>query len=478
MERFKNKKLLMWGGITLAAALVIGGVVAARGGASDEETVIVERRDVVEEVRVSGTVEATIVSDLGFDANGTVRDVLVGTGDTVTKGELLATLSLGTLAAELQSAKAAVAVKRAQTSNTAINIDALREKHDTLVENARIKLYSEGLIAEPKSSTYTETPPSISGRYVGPSGTYKVTIRRAAQSDRSDLYVFDMEDIEPVEISKTGATPLGTKGLYVTFAGQASAYEDTTWFVTIPNTKSASYAENYSAYQDALRERDRALEEAQAELRSASAGTSVASAELAQAEAEVARIQALIEERRLRAPFAGTITAVDIDPGESVTAGTPAISLISNDGFGVEVDLPEIDSIKVRTGNAVAVVLDAFGDTTLAATVASVNRTETVVDGVSVYEARIAFTDADDRITSGMTADVTITTDKKEGVLAVPARAITYRPDGTTYALVRQAGSTKATATDIATGLRGSDGFVEVTAGLAEGDIVVIPVAR
>lgn len=472
MNWIKNNRYIA-GGIGLVIIIILGFVVFG-GGNGDQETVSVVRRDVTEEVRIAGTVEARIVSDLGFEASGIVRNVAVEVNDAVYRGKTLVSLGLGTLGAELQSAQAALAIKRAENSNTSINIDAIREKHDTLVVNSHIELLSNDLVAEPKSDTYTQVPPTISGRYDGKEGTYKFTVRSATQVGESELFVFDMEDVEPIEVEKTGSTPLGSHGLFVTFPTAPNNYRDTTWYVEIPNVKSDSYASNYSAYQDALRERDRAIDEAEAQLRAEGAGSSVAEAELSQAEAEVARIQALIGQRILSAPFDGIVTAVDVDPGESVSANDPVVSLISNDGFGVEVDLPEVDSIKVRVGNPVSITLDALSTETFTGSVVSVSRGETLVDGVSVYEARIALDAEDERIVSGMTADVSIETNKRTAVLAIPARAIKYREDGTPFVTVKDLETEDTEEKEIVVGLRGSDGFTEITAGLAEGDSVII----
>ncbi len=465
----------MWGGGALALVLIVVGIVIARGGNGDYEKVTVSRRDITEEVRVSGTVEARIISDLGFETGGVVRDVRVKESDVVFAGQTLARLGLGTLPAELQSAQADVAIKQSEVNNTAINLDTIKEKQDTLVRNAKITLFSDDLVAEPKSDVYTQTPPLISGRYTGIEGIYKLVIHPRSTDNHSDLFVFGPEEPGPVEISETAPTPIGTHGLFVTFPTDPRDYEETSWYIAIPNTKSNSYAENYNAYQDALRERQRALDEASSDIRE-QGSISIATAELQKAEADVARIQALIGERILRAPFTGTVTSVVIDPGESVTSGTSVISLISNDAFGVAVDLPEIDSFKVHTGDPATILLDAFPDTPFAGTVASVNRAETMVDGVSVYESRVAFIEEDPRVASGMTADVSIVTDTRQDVLAVPARAIQYHNDGTTYVLVVTDSDDKREV-EVAVGLRGSDGFVEVAAGLSESDIVLVPTA-
>lgn len=229
--------------------------------------------------------------------------------------------------------------------------------------------------------------------------------------------------------------------------------------------RSIIYAANYSTYQ-----------QAEADLRTQHGGTTVVAAELQKAQAEVARIQAQIAQRTLTAPFTGTVTVINVDPGESVSVNTPVLSLISNDGFGVTVDLPEVDSIKVNVGDPVAITLDAFGDgVVFPGTVASVNRGEKLVDNVSVYEARIAFNEQDPRIASGMTAQVTITTNRADNALSIPVRAVKYRQDsGTPYVLVEDPNSGDTHEVDITTGMRSSDSFFEVLSGLSEGDTVLV----
>ena len=153
MNWIKNNRLIA-GTIGLVIIIILGFVVFG-GGNGNQEVVAVERRDVTEVVRIAGTVEARIVSDLGFETSGIVRDVAVDVNDIVYRGQTLVSLGLGTLGAELQSAQASLAIKRAEHANTSVNLDAIRDKQDTLVANAYSELLSNDLIAEPKSSTYT-----------------------------------------------------------------------------------------------------------------------------------------------------------------------------------------------------------------------------------------------------------------------------------------------------------------------------------
>ncbi|MCI0619541.1 efflux RND transporter periplasmic adaptor subunit [Candidatus Wolfebacteria bacterium] len=153
----KRKKLWFFVGVIALVFIIVGSAFARQSSKNGAEIVTVTRRDLAETVTIAGTVEAKTVSDLGFEVSGIVYDVYVKTDDTVYAGAPLVTLNLGTLPAELQSAQASLAIKRAEVGNTLTSLDAVREKQDTLVENARRTLLSEGLVAEPSSSSYTLT---------------------------------------------------------------------------------------------------------------------------------------------------------------------------------------------------------------------------------------------------------------------------------------------------------------------------------
>lgn len=466
-----NKKISI--GIVLGIS-ILGIIIASSSKKEVTETIVVARQDVVEHVRVAGRVEADIAANMGFEQGGSVRSVSVAVNDRVRKGQRLVSLDLGTLPAELASAQASVAIKRAQIQNTQTNINSIKDKQDALVATAYQNLLSQNLVAEPESSTYTQTPPVVTGRYSGTEGVYKIIIDRGVQNNPT-IRTFDLERTPEQTIAKTGPTPLGTRGLFISFPDTLANYIDTVWYVALPNNKSTQYVSLYNTYQEALRERDRVLADAEASLRGQTAGVSIAQAELMQAQAEVARIQALMSQRILTAPFDGVVTGVQVSVGESVTPGSGVVSMNSEGLLGVEVDLPEIDSVKVMTGDVATITFDAFGDgEVFTGTVTSVNRAETIVDGVSVYEARIVFDTQDDRIVSGMTTDVIIETNRKDDVLAIPARALTYLPDGTPTVTVHRDEKTSEQRT-VVTGIRGSNSFVHIVAGLDEGEVISIP---
>lgn len=470
LNKFIANKKLLYSSVGVLFALVVL-VFFFLGNGNGKEIVSAEVRNLSEIVQVSGTVEAESVANLGFQVSGTVSSVSVKTNQMVYQGQELLRLNLGTLPAELKSAQADLSITKAQNSNTQINLDTIKQKQDSLVASAYATLLSSNLESEPSDSDYSQTPPVISGRYYGPEGTYKLIISRGNQSDDALLSVFGAETVRDVDISKTSATKLGTRGLYVSFPDSISDYYETIWYVTIPNTKSSSYVANYNAYQEAIKERDRAIEEATENLRAQSVG-SIAQAEITRAESAVEKIQAEISKHIIRSPFAGIVASLDIDPGEAVNAGTSVVTVISDSKLGIEIDLPEIDSIKVNVGNPVSITLDALGEEKFSGVVESVNRTETMVDGVAVYEARIIFDNPDPRIISGMTAEVSITTNKKESVISVPLRSVKQKSNGDFYVTtIDPSGKEKEAVVTV--GLRSSDGYAEIISGLNENEKVV-----
>lgn len=455
----------------VVVALVAGAVVLLSGnGRSQGEFLTVAPGDFVQEVSVSGKVIAAQEVDLAFPESGRVASIAVEVGDTVGAGASLASLASGTLISELRAAEANLVLQRAKARNTTVNLDEVRREQDTLVASAYRDLLSDGLAAVPVSS-YATQPPTITGLYEGPEGTYRINIDRKANSQDRELQTFGLEQTGPVTILDDEPTHLGTRGLFIAFPDDMSSYDDTTWEVTIPNKKSASYLANYNAYQEALRTRDRRLAEAESELRAGSSG-SVAEAEIQQAEAEVARMQAAIAERTLRAPFTGVVTAVHAKLGSTMAPNEPAISMISAGALQIESYVPEINIPLIEVGDAAMVTLDAYGaDVEFAARVVSIDPAETERDGVSTYRIILQFEDRDERVRSGMTANVVITTDERKGVLSVPRGAVQER-EGKKYVRVKIDGSIEER--EVATGAVSSLGNVEVLLGLSSGDVVVL----
>jgi len=194
---------------------------------------------------------------------------------------------------------------------------------------------------------------------------------------------------------------------------------------------------------------------------------------LDQMQANVRLIEADIQKTILRAPIGGVVTKQDAKAGEIVSAGIPIVSIISQSKFQIEAFVPEADIAKISLGDIASVTLDAYGDTTVfSAAAVSVDPAETILEGVATYKMTFRFNEDDARIKSGMTANVDIRTAKNDGVLALPQRVL-IRKDKETFIQVLENNAVKEIS--IKTGLRGSDGYIEIVSDLKEGQEVVIP---
>lgn len=190
------------------------------------------------------------------------------------------------------------------------------------------------------------------------------------------------------------------------------------------------------------------------------------------AEASVQQKQAELAKTILRTPFAGIITTQDAKRGAIVAGGTPIISVISDAKFQIESNVPEADIAAIKVGNKASVTLDAYGsDVIFEASVITIDPAEILIEGVATYKVTMAFDKTDDRIKSGMTANIDISTAHREGVIVVPQRSL-IRTNGTYHVRILS-NSGAIEERPVTVGIRGSDGNREITSGLQIGEEVI-----
>jgi len=213
-----------------------------------------------------------------------------------------------------------------------------------------------------------------------------------------------------------------------------------------------------------------------AAVKQAQANVASQQAQVRQALSSVAAIRAQLDGFSIRAPFNGIVTKQDAKPGEIIGANMPVVSVISDAKFEIEANVPEIDVAKIKVGNRATTTLDAYGnDAVFAASVITIDPAETIIEGVSTYKVKLQFEQEDERIKSGMTANVIIMAARQENALVIPQRAVIEQDGKKIIRLLRGEGRKQAVEeVTVKTGLRGSDGNVEILEGLQEGDKVVV----
>ncbi len=190
--------------------------------------------------------------------------------------------------------------------------------------------------------------------------------------------------------------------------------------------------------------------------------------------ASVQSAQNEVSKTELRAIADGVVAKLDVNVGENVTALDPVITLVSPEK-SIEVDISESDVAKVSVDDDVVITLDAFGDDVeLMGKVVSVEPGKTEVSGVIYYNTDILLSDTSDLpIRSGMTANVEIITETKEGVLVAPQRSIINESGKKYIRVLTNKTKGKFDKKEVETGLRGNGGLIEITSGVEEGDEII-----
>lgn len=205
---------------------------------------------------------------------------------------------------------------------------------------------------------------------------------------------------------------------------------------------------------------------------STSAGTITADqAAIEVAEAGLEEAQSTLKATTLRSPVKGTVASIDIEDGDTVTAGTVVATVIPKASYQVVASFSEADALKLQVGQSATVTFDALSETA-EGTVTQIDILPTTSEGSSVttYSATITIEDAPEDVRQGMSVSVEVTTDEAIGVLWVPAAAVTTA-GGQSTVTVRTDGVDSTVVVE--TGLVGNGG-TEITSGVTEGQQVVI----
>ena len=249
--------------LVLLALLVFLYYVLARGHSTLTSYKVI-KGEVSQSVILSGRVQTSDRADLGFASSGRIAQVYVKNNESVSQGQVLSQLEIGDLLADLK-------IKQANLTTSDIDLESAKEElekitfqEDTKVENAYRNLLSSGLGLTPDKNTYTVSSPVVTGIYDGSPGKYKIIIDKKNITDTDlRLTTFDLER-SSVILDKEKATPLGIRGLYISFPMlNVTSYQDTIWYLYIPNKSSDSYLENYNNYTEVKKNRDLAIQSAQ-----------------------------------------------------------------------------------------------------------------------------------------------------------------------------------------------------------------------
>lgn len=150
------------------------------------------------------------------------------------------------------------------------------------------------------------------------------------------------------------------------------------------------------------------------------------------AKEEVQRAQTNLGYATITSPIDGVVLSKSVEEGQTVAASfsTPELFTIAQDLTNMQVvaDVDEADIGDVKEGERVSFTVDAYPDDTFEGEVKQVRQEATTTNNVVTYEVVISAPNTDLKLKPGLTANVTIYTAERKGVLSVPSKALRFIP--------------------------------------------------
>ncbi len=151
-------------------------------------------------------------------------------------------------------------------------------------------------------------------------------------------------------------------------------------------------------------------------------------ANLKSANAEVAQQEAVIEQKTLRAPFAGRLGIRSADLGQYISAGTVIVTLQALDPIYLDFVLPQQALNGVAVGQTITATVDTFQGQSFTGQIAAIN--SKVDQSSRNVQVRASLANSDRKLRPGMFASIEVATGKPERLITLPQTAIVYAPYG------------------------------------------------
>jgi multidrug efflux pump subunit AcrA (membrane-fusion protein) len=385
-------------GILCVGLLLIAGCGGSGGTAelaeTDAEPVTL---DTGGKVVAEAVVEPVRWSELLFTTGGTVAQVLVQPGEQVAEGDLLVRLDATDLELAVQEAQAALAAAQAQLAQVQAGArpeEIAEAEHQVSDADAALSR----AVAQRDQVTSGATDAEIAAAQA--QVTAAEAQQRQTMEQQRQAYKQDDEDVRK-------------EADYQLYAANEALAAAQAQLEAAQGGAEARLRDAGSGVWLASAQRD----VAQAELDLMKAGVTaeevaVSEAAVQQAEVALATARAALERAEIRAPFAGSVTQVNVEVGETASPGEVIVVLAVLERLQARtIDLTELDVARVAEGQAVEVTVDALPDVQLDGHVVRIDLRAVDYRGDVTYPVTVELDEVAPGLRWGMTAMVKIEAD-------------------------------------------------------------------
>jgi multidrug resistance efflux pump len=449
---YKRLVILVLAAAALAGCSILGGDEAPTAVPTVPPPVIDTGRSSRGGVVASGEIVAARAADLSFTVPGRVQQVAVALGDEVRAGDLLVTLETASLEAQVAQAEAAVLAAQANLDQLRAGVPAgeiavaekavsaaraLVGQAEAALEGveAQCAVAQSGVAAAEAALRAAEAQSGLldTGPSAGQIAAAETEIRLAEVQLQQAQAAYDRVKSAPDVQMLPEAAALEQ----ATIAHEAAKEQYDALFegASTADRKAAS-AQEEVARAHVAQTQEQALstcaqvsqaiaavdvaqaQQAQAEEQLALVATgpaveqiAAATAQVAQAEAALQVARVALQQTELRAPLAGTVSGLQVSPGETVQPGLLVLSLADLSDLQAETnDLSERDVDHVALGQRAIVWVEALGQE-IEGQVVGIAPQATVIGGDVVYTVKVELDDQPPGLRWGMSVDVDIDTE-------------------------------------------------------------------
>jgi HlyD family secretion protein len=486
--------------VSIVAVLLVGGFFLIRQRQAEAQQSVELLRDatvvrgpIEATVNATGSIEPEAMVSLTFGVAGTVREVNVVRGQVVSEGTVLASLGAEELALAVKQAEDSLRVQQL-TLDQHVNshpspATLATAQADIEAAEANLAIAEANVVAAQASVVQAQA--RLAQVRAGPTGAEMAGAEADIAARSADLQTVEDQYDRIIQAGIGGPAEEQTRS-QVGVARQALAAAE----ARLATLQAGARPADVQVASAAIAVAEAQLLAADGQVAAARANVSRAraaydrllegptEAEIAILEAQVAGVETNLELARLRfeqsvivAPTSGRVASVRVNPGEQTSPGTPAIVLVNEAAYHIEVNVDEIDVDRVALGQPVEITLDALPGMAVPGQVSDIAPTAAGAGGVVTYLVTINIDAPDISLRPGMSANASIVVERLDDVLMVPNWAIRLdRETGLAY-VNRMNGDGTVEEVVVATGLR-NEQFSQVVSGLAAGDRVVVTSER
>ena len=155
------------------------------------------------------------------------------------------------------------------------------------------------------------------------------------------------------------------------------------------------------------------------------------------AQQDVVRAKTNLGYATVYSPIDGVVISKSVEEGQTVASSfsTPSIVKIAKDLTDMQciAKVDEADIGVVKEGQRVTFTVDAYPDDVFSGSVKQVRQNPVTTNNVVTYEVVVSAPNADLKLKPGLTANITIYTMERNGVMSVPSAALRFTPEASVF---------------------------------------------